>query len=114
MGSINPVILLPDALENRYQQIAEQYAASITLGAGQFCTNPGLLIAIKSEGLEKFKKALGEAISKINSATMLTPGICKNYSALSEEMLKEQGCIGYWQSGNLNADKINQAQPVVS
>src|SRR6201999_355357 len=67
MGSINPVIILPDALECRYQEIAEQYAASITLGAGQFCTNPGLLIAIKSDGLEKFKKALGEAISKITS-----------------------------------------------
>ena len=48
MGSINPTILLPEALENRGQQIAEQYAASITLGAGQFCTNPGLLIAISS------------------------------------------------------------------
>ena len=87
MGSINPVIILPDALENRYQEIAEQYAASITLGAGQFCTNPGLLIAIKSDGLKKFKNALGEAIAKISSATMLTPGICKNYSSLSEEML---------------------------
>src|ERR1700743_670492 len=51
MGSINPVILLPDSLENRYQQSAEQYAASITLGAGQFCTNPGLLIAMKADGI---------------------------------------------------------------
>src|ERR1700744_4819779 len=91
MGSINPVILLPDALENRYNQIAEQYASSITLGAGQFCTNPGLLIAMKSAGLEKFKKALGDALAKINSSTMLTPGICKNYSTLSEEVLDEQG-----------------------
>lgn len=113
MGSINPVILLPDALENRYTEIAEQYAASITLGAGQFCTNPGLLIAMKSEGLKKFKNALGEAIEKINSATMLTPGICKNYSTLSEEMLKEQG-VTVINRGNLNADKSNQAQPLVA
>lgn len=113
MGSINPVILLPDALENRYNQIAEQYASSITLGAGQFCTNPGLLIAMKSAGLEKFKKALGDALAKINSATMLTPGICKNYSALSEEMLEEQGVtlIG---KGNLSNDKANQAQPMAA
>src|ERR1700759_4677503 len=90
MGSINPVILLPDALENRYAEIAEQYAASITLGTGQFCTNPGLLIAMKSGSLEKFKRALGEAIAKISSSTMLTPGICKNYAHLSEEMLEEQ------------------------
>lgn len=113
MGSVNPVILLPDALENRYAEIAEQYAASITLGAGQFCTNPGLLIAIKSESLKKFKKALAEAMEKINSATMLTPGICKNYSVLSEEMLKEQG-VSVINRGNLHADKSNQAQPLVA
>jgi alpha-ketoglutaric semialdehyde dehydrogenase len=113
MGSINPTILLPDALENRYAQIAEQYAASITLGAGQFCTNPGLLIAVQSAGLEKFKKALGEAIEKIGSSTMLTPGICKNYSALSEEMLQEQG-VSVINRGNLNGDRSNQAQPLVA
>ncbi|HWD87781.1 MAG TPA: aldehyde dehydrogenase (NADP(+)) [Mucilaginibacter sp.] len=113
MGSINPTILLPEALENRYQQIAEQYAASITLGAGQFCTNPGLLIGMKSEALDKFKNALGEAISKINSGTMLTPGICKNYSALSDDILDEQG-VSLIGKGNLASDKVNQAQPVLA
>jgi alpha-ketoglutaric semialdehyde dehydrogenase len=113
MGSINPTILLPDALESRYAQIAEQYAASITLGGGQFCTNPGLLIAVKSAGLEKFKKALGEAIEKISSSTMLTPGICKNYAQLSGEMLDEQG-VSVINKGNLNGDRSNQAQPLVT
>ncbi|MDB5023740.1 MAG: aldehyde dehydrogenase [Mucilaginibacter sp.] len=114
MGSINPVILLPEALENRYAQIAEQYAASITLGGGQFCTNPGLLIALKSAGLEKFKKALNEAIEKLGSSTMLTPGICKNYSQVSEEMLQEQGVSVIGRSGNLNKDKSSQALPLVA
>ncbi|MBV8388924.1 MAG: aldehyde dehydrogenase (NADP(+)) [Mucilaginibacter sp.] len=113
MGSINPVILLPDALETRYAEIAEHYTASITLGAGQFCTNPGLLIGIKSDGLNKFKLALGEAITKINSATMLTPGICKYYSNLSEAMLKEQG-VSIINKGTVNGDKANQAQPLVA
>lgn len=113
MGSINPTFLLPEALENRYQEIAEQYAASITLGAGQFCTNPGLLIAMKSEGLNKFKKALGEAIGKITSSTMLTPGICKNYSVLSEDVLNEQG-VSLIGRGELKDDKANQAQPTVA
>ncbi len=113
MGSINPTIILPDAIENRYQQIAEQYAASITLGAGQFCTNPGLLIAVKSASLDKFKKALGEAIEKISSSTMLTPGICKNYSALSDDMLQEQG-VSLINRGILSDDKNNQAQPLVA
>jgi alpha-ketoglutaric semialdehyde dehydrogenase len=113
MGSINPVVILPDALENRFQEIAEQYAASITLGAGQFCTNPGLLIAIKSNGLKKFKNALGEAVAKINSATMLTRGICKNYSNVSDEMLQEQG-VSVIARGHLIGDKANQAQPLVT
>ncbi|MDB5136692.1 MAG: aldehyde dehydrogenase [Mucilaginibacter sp.] len=113
MGSINPVILLPDALENRYAQIAEQYAASITLGAGQFCTNPGVLIAMKSDGLNKFKNALNEAIGKIGSSTMLAHGICKNYSQLSEEVLTEEGVSAIGR-GNLNNDKTNQAQPLIA
>ena len=113
MGSINPTILLPDALESRYEQIAQQYAASVTLGAGQFCTNPGLLIALKSPAVDKFKNALGEATGKIASSTMLTPGICKNYSALSEESLGEQG-VSIIGKGNLTGDKANQAQPIVA
>ena len=47
MGSINPVVLLPKALTNRAESIAQTYAGSITLGTGQFCTNPGLIIGIK-------------------------------------------------------------------
>lgn len=113
MGSINPTILLPEALENRGLQIAEQYAASITLGAGQFCTNPGLLIAISSGATDRFKKQLSEAIAKIGSGTMLTPGICKNYSQLSEDMLKEAG-VKILGQGGLTEDKANQAQPMIA
>jgi NADP-dependent aldehyde dehydrogenase len=113
MGSTNPTFLLPEALENRYQQIAEQYAASITLGAGQFCTNPGLLIAINSDGLKKFKNALTDAIGKINSSTMLTPGISKNYSALSGDVLKQHG-VSIIGKGNFQADRANQAQAMVA
>jgi 2,5-dioxopentanoate dehydrogenase len=113
MGSINPVILLPEALQNRYGQIAEQYASSITLGAGQFCTNPGLLVGIQSPGLDKFKAALSGAVARIGSSAMLTAGICKNYSALSEQMLQQQG-VSTLGKGNLNAEQVNHAQPVVA
>ena len=51
MGSINPVVILPKALDNRNEEIAKTYAGSITLGAGQFCTNPGLILGIKSDSL---------------------------------------------------------------
>jgi alpha-ketoglutaric semialdehyde dehydrogenase len=49
MGSINPVVFLPDTLSKNAETLAKQYAGSITLGMGQFCTNPGLLLGIKSE-----------------------------------------------------------------
>ncbi|WP_442590018.1 aldehyde dehydrogenase (NADP(+)) [Pedobacter sp. AW31-3R] len=90
MGSINPVLLLPEALDVRAEQIAEQYAGSITMGAGQFCTNPGLLLGINSAALTRFKQTLVEKIAEISSATMLTPGICKNFQDLSAGMLQEK------------------------
>ena len=55
MGSINPVLILPKALENRQAEIAKTYAGSITLGSGQFCTNPGLLLGIKSDAFNTNK-----------------------------------------------------------
>ncbi|HEX8607504.1 MAG TPA: aldehyde dehydrogenase family protein, partial [Pedobacter sp.] len=75
MGSVNPVILLPGILEEKPGQTAAAYAGSITLGAGQFCTNPGLIFAVKSPGLQLFMAELGELIAATPSATMLTTGI---------------------------------------
>ncbi|MFN8886490.1 MAG: aldehyde dehydrogenase family protein, partial [Cyclobacteriaceae bacterium] len=54
MSSINPVILLPDSLSQQAEKTAEMLASSITLGVGQFCTNPGLILAIDNPSLEKF------------------------------------------------------------
>ena len=56
MGSVNPVVLLPGALKERGESLARQYAGSVTLGTGQFCTNPGLLIGVKGQELENFIK----------------------------------------------------------
>ena len=114
MGSINPVLLMPDALENKAADIAAQYAASITLGTGQFCTNPGLLIAVKSAGLERFKHALGSAIENSASGTMLTTGICKNYDHLSAQMFNTPGVNLLARAGNINPEKANQALAAVT
>lgn len=109
MGSINPVLLLPEALETRAEQIAEQYAASITMGAGQFCTNPGLLLGIASPGLTRFTTALAEKAAAISSATMLTPGICENFNDLSSAMLRQQGMELVVKSDMTAAGAENQA-----
>jgi NADP-dependent aldehyde dehydrogenase len=79
MSSINPVFLLPEKLKQSAAEVAKMYAPSITLGVGQFCTNPGLIIGLESEGLQTFINTLGEEIKKLAPATMLHPGIFKNY-----------------------------------
>ena len=113
MGSINPVVLLPMALENRAEELAKIYGP-ITANAGQFCTKPGLLFAVKSAGLEKFKKALGEGITTVDSATMLTPGIRANFDKLAEDRLKENAVSVIGQSDKLDKEKVNQGLAVVT
>ncbi|TDW99141.1 aldehyde dehydrogenase (NADP(+)) [Dinghuibacter silviterrae] len=91
MGSINPVFLLPGKLEESAPTVAAQYTASITQGVGQFCTNPGLLIGIKSQGLDIFVEELSRAIAKVPSAPMLHPGIAKAYAEKRAAALKQAG-----------------------
>jgi alpha-ketoglutaric semialdehyde dehydrogenase len=79
MSSINPVVLLAGALGARGGAIAQQFAASLTLGAGQFCTNPGLVLAVDGESLRAFERAAGDALANASASTMLTPGIHANY-----------------------------------
>jgi NADP-dependent aldehyde dehydrogenase len=79
MSSINPVILFPAALAARGAEIAKGFAASLTLGVGQFCTNPGLLLAIDGPGVDGFIAAAGPAMAGIPAGTMLTPGIHAAY-----------------------------------
>lgn len=80
MGSINPVILLPKALDEKGENWAKTYASSITLGTGQFCTNPGLILGIKSDSLTKFIKTISEEIIEIKPQCMLHPNIHKAYT----------------------------------
>ena len=79
MGSINPVVVLPEALKSRGNQLAKTYAGSITLGSGQFCTNPGLLLGIKGDELTSFVKDLSDEIIKIEPSCMLHPNIIGAY-----------------------------------
>lgn len=80
MSSINPVFLLPGALQARAESIATGFVDSLAMGAGQFCTNPGLVIALESVDLERFVGATRAALQARAASTMLTPGICKAYA----------------------------------
>lgn len=79
MGSTNPVFILPKALAQRKDAIAQGLSASVNLGVGQFCTNPGLVFLEASEDTESFKRFLAEHISKSAGGVMLSSGISKNY-----------------------------------
>ncbi|WP_425505302.1 aldehyde dehydrogenase (NADP(+)) [Sphingomonas piscis] len=79
MSSINPVILFEGALKERAEAIGKAFVGSLTLGAGQFCTNPGLILAEEGEGLNTFLSAAAETLKEAAASTMLTPGIHQSY-----------------------------------
>ena len=90
MGSVNPVFLLPEKLKQDADAVASMYAASITQSAGQFCTNPGILVGIDDGSLDQFERLLGEQIGKVKPVRMLHPGIAKNFRQKREKALAEE------------------------
>jgi alpha-ketoglutaric semialdehyde dehydrogenase len=80
MSSINPVFLLDGALATRGADLGRAFVASLTMGSGQFCTNPGLVIAVDGPGLDGFIAAAREAVAQAPATPMLTPGIAENYA----------------------------------
>lgn len=81
MSSINPVYLLPAVLEEKASALASQFVDSLVMGAGQFCTNPGLVLMQKSPAAEEFIAAAKLALEGKPATTMLTPGIHGAYQS---------------------------------
>ena len=81
LGSINPLVVLPTALEHNSETLAKTLAASITLGCGQFCTSPGLIVVLESPQSQHFVAQLAEAIAPIGTHRMLTAGMQKGFEA---------------------------------
>jgi alpha-ketoglutaric semialdehyde dehydrogenase len=90
MGSINPVFVLPGALDETADSFAGGYVASLTLGVGQFCTNPGLLVGIGS-AFEKVLDEVEEGLSATPEGTMLNPGIRDAYISGCAARARELG-----------------------
>lgn len=91
MGSTNPVFILPDALKERKEKIAQDLAAAVTLGVGQFCTNPGLVFIPNSDDGSKFKEALASSIKGTNAGVMLTAGIQGSFQKGIEKLRAAKG-----------------------
>jgi len=79
MSSTNPIFLLPHAMAKRAREIGASFVGSLALGAGQFCTNPGLVLGQEGRELDTFLDAARAALAESPAATMLTPGIRKAY-----------------------------------
>ncbi|CAN5413290.1 aldehyde dehydrogenase (NADP(+)) [soil metagenome] len=91
MGSINPVFLFEDKLGTETDALAETIAGSVTLGKGQFCTNPGLLIGMDSDQLQDFATRLGGKLAEYTPGCMLNEGVAKNYRNSREKALSQKG-----------------------
>tara|TARA_R110001583_G_scaffold171739_2_gene325459 strand:+ start:6000 stop:7526 length:1527 start_codon:yes stop_codon:yes gene_type:complete len=79
LGSVNPMFLLPGALAERGETIGEDWAASLTMGAGQFCTNPGIAVIMRGSEGDTFAEAARSALSQAQPQVMLTDGIALAY-----------------------------------
>ena len=92
MGSVNPVLIFPKKLGKEYAELAKQYAKSITVGSGQFCTNPGIIISFESDDFDLFIKKLVEEIEQISPSCMLHPNIYNAYN-LGLEKIKQNSNV---------------------
>ncbi|MDD2049348.1 aldehyde dehydrogenase (NADP(+)) [Pseudomonas putida] len=91
MSSINPVLVLPQALASRGEQIARELAASVVLGCGQFCTNPGLVIGLRSPAFSAFTEQLVGQLAEQAAQTMLNAGTLASYGKGVQALLAHPG-----------------------
>lgn len=91
MSSVNPVFLLEDKMKTDAAAVAKMYAASITLGVGQFCTNPGIIVGIDNDDLQMFQQVLSSELQKVAPAKMLHEGIAKNYAEKKSRAISQEG-----------------------
>lgn len=91
MGSVNPVYLFNEELSNNPISYGNMLADSITLGVGQFCTNPGIIVGLDSPELNLFVDTLSEKISSIVTGKMLHTGIAQSYEQKVKRAISQKG-----------------------
>jgi NADP-dependent aldehyde dehydrogenase len=91
LGSVNPMFLLPAAVKARGAAIAQGWAGSLTLGAGQYCTNPGIAVLIDGPDADAFLAAAREAVGQVGAQTMLTDGIAAAYRQGRDRIAAQTG-----------------------
>lgn len=79
LGSVNPMFILPGAASTRPEELGSGWAGSLVMGAGQFCTNPGIAVVVEGPEADRFVAAAREGLSAVGPQTMLTDGIARAY-----------------------------------
>ncbi len=111
MGSVNPVVLLPEILKSSSEEWAKTVAQSVTLGSGQFCTNPGILMGIKNPDLDHFAEILAREINQVSPASMLHPVIAEKYDTGRANMQQQKGTT--FVAGATEKSIPNAGRPVI-
>lgn len=86
LSSINPVIFMPGALAERFDQLVSEYVTSGLMGAGQFCTSPGLLMIPNGEVGDRFVAAIVDKYQAATAGTLLGPGVCKALTSAVDQL----------------------------
>ncbi|RYH02547.1 aldehyde dehydrogenase (NADP(+)) [Salipiger sp. IMCC34102] len=93
LGSVNPMFCLPAAMGARAQELGTGWAGSLTMGAGQFCTNPGIAVVLDGGDADAFRDAAKAALQDMAPQTMLTDGIAAAYKGGAQAMADSAGVI---------------------
>jgi len=113
MGSENPVFVLPGALKARAQAIAENYVGSVTMGVGQFCTNPAIVLGVAGAELDTFISSAAEAAAKVAPQTMLHAGICSMYQQGTSAFAQTKGLSIAGKSATAASSDATQAECII-
>ncbi|KAA0255998.1 MAG: aldehyde dehydrogenase (NADP(+)) [Acidobacteria bacterium] len=113
MGSANPVFVLPGALLERGSAVATGLAASVTLGAGQFCTNPGLTFLVRSEEADRFLSDLSRLLGEAPAGTMCHEGIRSGYEEALSEVASLPGVRLLARSAARGPNPATEARPAL-
>lgn len=111
MSCINPIFLLPGALRQRAQVLGREFVDSLTLGCGQFCTNPGLVIACAGDDLDAFCQAASAALADKAAGALLTRAIARAYREGTNRLEQYPG-VRVLARGQ-QAEDEGQAQPLL-
>lgn len=102
MTSVNPNFALPHAVASRGSALASRFVEQVTIGVGQMCLKPGLIIAIEGDGFEAMRSALQDKVSGSRAATMLSPGI---HDAFNRRIERQRAGASLIASGGLPSNK---------